>query len=309
MAFGNLRLLNECIAVKKINMENHYSRVLDAHPEKAEEMLRNLMHDVRPLFSLIRSSTQVEQARNSPYHRWNKLPHVTFSHFSTLGVARWVDDFIINHFITKWCKTGTTLGLSTFFACKHLFQQVTCINAKSGALTLEDQSQVLRWCRKAVQNLCHHPSWDAVFIPIHEGSCHWYSAWIDFSRKRIEIYDSLREVCTTNRPKPLLLRKNTSLMLVLMWLTEVLSHMRGVPVRLSNNPGTDWTFDSHSEVYFQPNAYDCGVHILWHLRHIIEFRQIRNKQEHHCEDRFSFRDNMAGKRLRLAQDILRDCEL
>ncbi|KAF5343887.1 hypothetical protein D9757_015253 [Collybiopsis confluens] len=228
------------------------------------------------------SSTQVEQARNSPYHRWNKLPHVTFSHFSTLGVARWVDDEVINHFITKWCKTGTTLGLSTFFACKHLFQQVTCINAKSGALTLEDQSQVLRWCRKAVQNLCLHPSWDAVFIPIHEGSCHWYSAWIDFSRKRIEIYDSLREVCTTNRPKPLLLRKNTSLMLVLMWLTEVLSHMRGVPVRLSNNPGTDWTFDSHSE--------------------------IRNKREHHCEDRFSFSDNMAGKRLRLAQDILRDCE-
>ncbi|KAF5346608.1 hypothetical protein D9757_014283 [Collybiopsis confluens] len=47
VAFGNLRLLNECITVKQINMENHYSRVLDTHPEKAEEMLRNLMHDVQ----------------------------------------------------------------------------------------------------------------------------------------------------------------------------------------------------------------------------------------------------------------------
>ncbi|KAF5351409.1 hypothetical protein D9757_014520 [Collybiopsis confluens] len=45
VAFGNLRLLNECITVKQINMENHYSRVLDTHPEKAEEMLRNLMHN------------------------------------------------------------------------------------------------------------------------------------------------------------------------------------------------------------------------------------------------------------------------
>ncbi|KAF5352326.1 hypothetical protein D9757_014291 [Collybiopsis confluens] len=278
VAFGNIRLLGDCIAVKQISMENFYSRVLDNYPERTEGMLRSLMCE----------------AQSSPYHNWDKLLHVKFSNFSTLGVARWLDNEIINYFIDKWCHAGTTLGLNTFFACKHLFQKVDCLNAKSGTLTLEDQTQVLRWCQTAMRKLHLDPSWDAVFIPIHENASHWYSALIDFSHKRIKIYDSIRDVRVVNCPKPLPLRKNTNLMLVLMWLTEVLGHMRGDPVRLSNNPATDWTFDSHSEVHFQPNAYDCGVHILWHLKHILEFRQIR-KWHGPLWDRFSFSDNMVGK--------------
>lgn len=57
-------------------------------------------------------------------------------------------------------------------------------------------------------------SWDSVFIPIHEGGSHWYSAYIDFHLKRIEIYDSLRETCVANRSKPIPLQKNTHFMLV-----------------------------------------------------------------------------------------------
>ncbi|KAE9389074.1 hypothetical protein BT96DRAFT_947147 [Gymnopus androsaceus JB14] len=32
----------------------------------------------------------------------------------------------------------------------------------------------------------------------------------------------------------------------------------------------DWKYDPHAKVPFQPNTYDCGIHMLWHLKHIIE---------------------------------------
>lgn len=57
-------------------------------------------------------------------------------------------------------------------------------------------------------------SWDTVFIPINENHSHWYSASINFCRKRIDIYDSLRERCLSNRKKAVPLRRNTNLMLV-----------------------------------------------------------------------------------------------
>lgn len=53
-----------------------------------------------------------------------------------------------------------------------------------------------------------------MFIPINENNTHWYSACISFRHKRIEIYDSLLEVCKFNRGKPVELRKNTGTMLV-----------------------------------------------------------------------------------------------
>ncbi|KAF5387510.1 hypothetical protein D9757_006537 [Collybiopsis confluens] len=198
VVFGNLRLLRDCIVATQIILENCYSRALDDHHGQTEEMLRNLM----------------QETRNNPSQRWPNTSHITFEHFSTLAVGRWVNDEIINYFIQKWCtEAGTTLGLNTFFACKLLFQQNDCRTAKSSKLSIEDETLALRWCQKAQKRL-GLKSWDAVFIPIHENSSHWYSAYIDFSRKRIEIYDSLRETCESNRPKPLRQRKNTNLMLV-----------------------------------------------------------------------------------------------
>jgi Ulp1 family protease len=147
-------------------------------------------------------------------------------------VGQWLDDEIVNYFVKKWCtKARRTLGFSTFFTCKILFQDALCINAKSGVLTREDEEVVLRWCRKAEVRLSPHAtwsklqhifpqkvlgfeSWDSIFIPINEDHCHWYSAFIDFRNKRIEIYDSLRETCLVNRQKPVALRKNANLMLV-----------------------------------------------------------------------------------------------
>ncbi|KAF5360327.1 hypothetical protein D9757_013947 [Collybiopsis confluens] len=158
----------------------------------------------------------------------------------------------------------------------------SCVTAKSGVLTAQEGARILRSCRKTERDLGFVPSsWDSVFIPIHENTSHWYSAFIDFRYKRIQIYDSLRETCVINRQKPICLRKNTNLMLVLMWLTEILGQMRGDTVCLSNNPETDWVFDPHSKVRV---GQECEV------------------------DRLNFTDNMAGKRMRLALELLRDSE-
>lgn len=55
---------------------------------------------------------------------------------------------------------------------------------------------------------------DSVFIPINENNAHWYSAYIDFQNKSIQIYDSWGDTCLMNQQKLVLLRKNSGLMLV-----------------------------------------------------------------------------------------------
>ncbi|KAF5370525.1 hypothetical protein D9757_010151 [Collybiopsis confluens] len=249
----NLRLLLRCIQTKQISLYNDWCKALDNSPETTEKMLRLFM----------------EEAGQVSEHRWAKVAPLTLSDFTTLGVGQWLNDEVINYFIQKWCScVGTTLGLSTFFACKILFQENSCTNAKTGTLTVADEEQAVKWCRKTLKSLCL-ASWDSVFIPIHENSSHWYSAYIDFRHKRIEIYDSLRDTCLANRQKPVLLRKNANLML--------------------------------------PNTYDCGVHTLWHLQHVLEFRRVCLGQQ--CNlDRLSFTDNMVGKRMRLAQEIFQDSQ-
>ncbi|KAF5351497.1 hypothetical protein D9757_013246 [Collybiopsis confluens] len=282
---GNLRLLLRSIYGKQLSLYREWSKMLDHYPETTEKMLRSVM----------------DEARHLSLQHWEKVSPVSFLDFSTLGVGRWLNDEIINFFVKKWCHAGTTLGLNTFFACKFLFQDNTCINAKTGTMTAADEEEAVKWCRKA-QKALSIDFWDSVFIPIHESSSHWYSAYIDFRLKRIEIYDSLRATCVANRQKPVLLRKNANLMLVLMWLTEVLGRMRDEPVCLNQNGKTDWLFDPHSKVHFQPNTFDCGVHTLWHLQHVLEFRQVRLGEEC-CPDWLAFTDNMIGKRMRLAHEI------
>ncbi|KAF5341360.1 hypothetical protein D9757_015199 [Collybiopsis confluens] len=193
----NFRLLLRCIETKQISLHNDWCKALDKSPEAAEKMLRSLMNE----------AGQVSD------HRWAKVSPVTFSDFTTLGVGRWLNDEVINFFIQKWCsRGGTTLGLNTFFACKILFQENSCTNAKTGILTAADENEAVKWCEKTLKIL-RLETWDSVFIPIHENRSHWYSAYIDFRLRRIEIYDSLRDTCLTNRQKPVLLRKNANLML------------------------------------------------------------------------------------------------
>ncbi|KAJ3831804.1 hypothetical protein F5878DRAFT_667182 [Lentinula raphanica] len=288
----NLEMLLEEVQSKKTSIDTAWWQLLDRYPLKVEDLLTGLMNDIR----------------NSPESFWKTLPNISYRDFQTLGVGRWLNDEIINHFIEKWCsESRNTLGFGTFFAGSCLFEdKASCLVAKE-YLTLEDEQKVRR-CVIRRQNMLALESWDSVFIPIHEGSSHWYSVRIDFILRRIDIYDSLQETCLVNRSKPIPLRKNTNLMLVLMWLTEILASMRGEPVVLENNLQCDWICDPHSKVPFQPNPYDCGVHTLWHLKHILEYREVMVGPQSN-KDGLSFTNNMVGKRLRLAQELLEDAAL
>ncbi|KAF5364863.1 hypothetical protein D9757_012750 [Collybiopsis confluens] len=286
-AFANLQLLLELTNTKCALAEQTLLKALDDYPETTEARLRMLM-------------LQVRQGEDP----FKDIPHITGANFRTLGVAQWVDDEVMNYFVSKWCQESSILGLSTFFACKHLFQDDSCLTAKSGTLTTEIERKALRWCAKTARNL-GIGSWDSVFIPINENRMHWYSAYIDFRLKRIQIFDSLETTCVANRDKPLAFQKNMKLMLVLMWLAEVLGRLRGEPVFLKNDPDTEWICEPHSLVPFQPNTFDCGIHSLWHLQHLLRFRQI--KQGPTAEPGLAFTDNMVGKRARLAGEMLGDC--
>ncbi|KAJ3754293.1 hypothetical protein EV360DRAFT_86973 [Lentinula raphanica] len=289
---GNLDTLLDNILNMKSSIESSFWKFLDKSPEEAKTLLNCL----------------VNETRSCPETFWKTLPNISFHDFSTLGPGRWLNDEVINHFIEKWCRQKcNTLGFSTFFAGVCLFQDKTsCLQAKS-TLTPQDEDRIRRFVKRRQEMLLLN-SWDSVFIPIHEASSHWYSVRIDFKLKRIDIFDSLRETCLVNRQKPLPLRKNTKLMLVLMWLTEILGSIRGENVCLSNNPQSSWICDPHCEVPFQPNAFDCGVHMLWHLKHVLEYRTITLGKQSRA-DNLSFSRDMAGKRFRLAQELLQDLKV
>ncbi|KAJ3739851.1 hypothetical protein EV360DRAFT_76823, partial [Lentinula raphanica] len=254
----NLEFLLKEIQRRKTYIEVAWWKLLDECPTKVENLLTDLMNETR----------------NRPEEFWKTVPNISFRDFSTLGPGRWLNDEIINYFIDKWCfRSRNTLGFGTFFAGTCLFQDNTsCLVAKR-YLTVEDENRVKR-CVIRRQRFLDLENWDTIFIPIHEGSSHWYSVRIDFVLKRIDIYDSLQETCIVNRQKPISKRKNTNIMLVLMWLTEILASMRGESVCLTNNPQSTWVCDPHSKVPFQPNAFDCGVHTLWHLKHVLEYREV-----------------------------------
>ncbi|KAE9384536.1 cysteine proteinase [Gymnopus androsaceus JB14] len=267
----------------KANTECTLFQTLDLHPTETVEILRSIMTPMSKTFEV-------------------KLHHISPASFKTLGVGQWLDNEIINYFVEKWClKSQSTLGFNTWFMemlCAH-------VKIQNGVLTLEDSKTVQRWCYSAEksQGLV---KWDRVFIPINEFNTHWYSASINFVTKRIEIYDSLAVVYFANRRRPVESRKNTNLMLVLMWLSEVLGRIRGEEVQLMNDSATEWQCDPHVEVPFQPNCFDCGVHVLWHLQHVLQFGTVQND----CvSPRWKFSSDMIGKRLRLAQEILDDCSL
>ena len=60
------------------------------------------------------------------------------------------------------------------------------------------------------------------------------------------------------------------------------------------------------QVPFQPNNFDCGVHALWHLKHIIKFGLVEADCEMHS---LKFSQTMIGQHLSLAQEILDDSGL
>ncbi|KAF5358890.1 hypothetical protein D9757_014503 [Collybiopsis confluens] len=280
----NLNRLHKRLLRGQVAARDSLYAILDASPKDSQEILQSLM-DYGP---------RVMQSCMTP------------KGFITIGAGKWLNDEIINYFVSKWCtKSQATLGLSSFFAPRFLFQDTSCLCARNvEEISMEDECMILRWCSKAEQTQMVAKCWDKIFIPINEDDCHWFSASINFHLKRIDIYDSLRKVYESNNRKPICQRKNTNTILILMWLAEFLGRMKGQDVQLRDNPSSEWCFDPHAKVPFQLNSFDCGVHTLWHLQHVMQFGLVQDN----CElSGAHFNDNMVGKRVRLAQEVLDNC--
>ncbi|KAF5347870.1 hypothetical protein D9757_014943 [Collybiopsis confluens] len=236
----HIRQLNEAAKIlsKNTGIQAKIERCLNRHdtlPSDNNALI--VIQNLNTLYECINKRRLIKEKVNATDFR-GKLPFVQLRNFHTLGVGRWVDDEVINYFVRKWCsKSSTTIGFSTFFAGKVLFQESTCVNPKS-MVTKEDELCLKGWYDDAAKGI---PNWDSVFIPINKAGMHWYSARIDYHLKRIDIYDSLEDRYIANRKKPVLLRRNAKLMMILMWLTEVLGQLRGESVDLTSDSERDWS--------------------------------------------------------------------
>lgn len=159
--FQNMHCLQEEVVYMKNLTETTFCEILDRYPSRTEVQLRSMVKQVSTVIFhecfLIDGSLIWEIGDNQKLLE-GKLPNISFLNFKTLGARQWLDDEIINYFVNKWCsKSSTTLGLSTFFACKVLFEDAdnSCVHAKQGILTGEDDNRALRWCRRAEVSYGH----------------------------------------------------------------------------------------------------------------------------------------------------------
>ncbi|KIK52769.1 hypothetical protein GYMLUDRAFT_64038 [Collybiopsis luxurians FD-317 M1] len=85
--------------------------MLDVDPGASSEKLASLMALLRQRYPNNTKITKNVLGRN----------------LLTLGVWMWLDDEVVNHLVKKWCTQSlTTLGMSSFFAVRFLFQEEAC---------------------------------------------------------------------------------------------------------------------------------------------------------------------------------------
>ncbi|THU81167.1 cysteine proteinase [Dendrothele bispora CBS 962.96] len=245
----------------------------------------------------------VEEATSQNLNFKRCFDFLRISDLRTLSPKDWLNRETINYFINKWCRNSDTLGLSTYWANTFLFEDKGCTKPFD---KFDNNSKMVNDLKMSIQRRerdLDNPRWSKIYIPINNAQeAHWYCASIDFDQHTIEILDSWGPTFRTNQNKPLRQKKHTALLAVLMWVTERIAEYRGEIVVLARNPGTDWSCNPHVEVPLQPNGYDCGIHMLWHLYHIGNFGSIKQDLKLPAQHRFT--ENMVGKRLRLAQEIL-----
>ncbi|THU98886.1 cysteine proteinase [Dendrothele bispora CBS 962.96] len=276
------------------NESDRIKAVIWELPERSTEMATLILKHLVAKSAL--------QKLNFKHH----LEFVRHSDLQTLSPKSWLNGEIINYFVEKWCAGSDTLGLGTYWANKFLFEDKNCTKPWS---SFDNSSKIVNDLKRSIQKREQRLDtvrWSKIYIPINNAEeAHWYCAVINFEEHTIGILDSWGPTFRTNRDKPLRQKKHTALLAALMWVTERVAEYRGETVVLARNPHTDWSCDPHVEVPLQPNGYDCGVHMLWHLYHIVNFGHVQPLNSK-IPKPHQFADNMVAKRLRLVQEILDD---
>ncbi|THU80309.1 hypothetical protein K435DRAFT_809984, partial [Dendrothele bispora CBS 962.96] len=123
---------------------------------------------------------------------------------------------------------------------------------------------------------------------------------------RIAVWDSWEATHSQNQCKPLRSQQHVPILLAVMWVAELIAQVRGESLVLANNPTSEWDFEPHAKTNFQVNGADCGVHVLWHLKRLIEADAVDAVLG---DIELEATGDLIGKRLKLAEEIIRDVGL
>ncbi|KAF9062825.1 hypothetical protein BDP27DRAFT_1427513 [Rhodocollybia butyracea] len=231
----------------------------------------------------------LEEAKNIPLRSRIEDHPVHLKGFLTMRPDCWLNDAVMTHFAYKWAKKAPrhdTLCLETWYPSHFLFKDSACRITRSH---LEGVSKLTHYVQKLlssqrIQVLNH------CFVTVNEASSHWYAACIAFEPRSIQVYDSL---CSPARGQ--------KIMPGLIWLATVLASFRGE----SESESLDWETVFCGDVLKQGDAFSCGLHVLYYLKHVLKFGEVRHEDS---GSPISFTDNMVGKRVQLVDDLLKELQ-
>lgn len=147
---NNLQLLSEVLLSIRSEIQQQFWEMLDSDVSASRRKLRQIMADVSLFF---RSLTSLTLWQAAPKQQATTLvKHISWKHFSHLGVSQWLDDELINHFVEKWCYQSNVLGLNSFFPVKFLFETDDCNVAVELREALSDERRrrsVLKWAQNS----------------------------------------------------------------------------------------------------------------------------------------------------------------
>lgn len=173
---NNLEQLSEVFQSIKSGIQRRFWDMLDADAQASAAKLRHVMASVSSFFHVDRVPFLNFKQVASREQGEPLVKHISWRHFANLGVSRWLDDELINHFVQKWSYQSTVLGLSSFFPVKFLFQTDDCETAIDlNAVVSDDQyqSNVLKWVRNCQVML--------------RSSFICWTCWFHFRRNKISV--------------------------------------------------------------------------------------------------------------------------
>ncbi|THU79804.1 cysteine proteinase [Dendrothele bispora CBS 962.96] len=239
-------------------MESEISRICDGNVPQTTEVLGCLLSAVQSF----RTGFDLKCLKSNLELRYDDLRR--------LGAGGFLNDEVMNYFLQKWSAKSAVLAMNTFFTTRFLFKD-SRIHIVKSHFDASATKSIAGWIRKRIETLKLRARWRHVFIPIHNAEkSHWYSATIDFVNRRIAVWDSWEATHSQNQCKPLRSQQHVPILLAVMWVAELIAQVRGESLVLANNPTSEWDFEPHAKTNFQVNGADCGVHVLWHLKRLIE---------------------------------------
>lgn len=145
---NNLEQLFEVLQSMRSGIQQRFWDMLDSDVQASAGKLRRIMASVSPFlcvnaFSFLNLGQFASKKRDEAM-----VKHISWRHFANLGVSRWLDDELINHFVEKWSHQSTVLGLSSFFSVKFLFETENCETAIDLSVVVSDerfQRNLLKW--------------------------------------------------------------------------------------------------------------------------------------------------------------------